>query len=169
MCGLALVLLGLAHGAGPIVTVSYPKTIMGQFSGRIYVFVSKGATPLEPRLGPVWRNPGPIVSVTVKQAKPDTEISIDDSGATASFGTLAGLTSGDYTFQAVIDRNPASPRVGDGDGNLCSSPVRAHVDGSGATVKLECDQVIDEATVHVGRTVKLAELESIPLSNAQRR
>ena len=168
MLGLALVILAVVRSTGPSVSVSYPKTIMGQFTGRIYVFVSKDSAS-EPRLGPDWKNPGPVLVADVKQTKADTDIPVNDVGATGSFLGLATLSPGDYTFQAVIDRNPLSPRMGDGDGNLYSTPVRAHVDSVGATVKLVCDQVIDEPTAHSSGTVKIVELESIALSNAQRR
>jgi len=147
------------------VTVSWPKTVMGQFTGRIYVFVGR-SPDLEPRLGPDWKSPGPIFISDVKQAKPDTEVDIDATDAT---GLLPSLPSGEYTFQAVIDRNPASPRVGDGDGNLYSAPVRTRVEFGGAQVKLVCDQVIDEPAIHPTGIVKVVELESILLSNAQRR
>ena len=168
MIGVALVTLALFRHAGPAVTVSYPKTIMGQFSGRIFVYVSKDLAS-EPRLGPDWKDPGPVFVADVKQTKGDTEIPIDDSNATGTLSHISGIQPGDYTFQAVIDRNPLSPRVGDGDGNLYSTPVRAHIDSAGTTVKLVCDQVIDEPTAHPSGTVKIVELESIPLSNAQRR
>ncbi|MHB8636802.1 MAG: alpha/beta hydrolase [Fimbriimonadaceae bacterium] len=166
MIGFVIALLALGHSATPTVTVSYPKDIMGLFSGSIYVFVSPDATA-EPRLGPEWKNPGAVFVASVKRVKPDTEITIDDTARGTA--QLSSLSPGVYTFQAVIDRNPASPRVGDGDGNLYSAPVQARVGEAGAQVKLFCDQVIDEPTVHVSATVKVVELESTPISNAQRR
>lgn len=164
MLAFALIATLVGSHVVPSITVSWPKAMLGQYSGRIVVFVSRSSSP-EPRLGPNWRDPLPIVSFVVKQAKPDVDNPIDDAAATR----LANLSPGSYTLQAVLDRNPASPRVGDGDGNMYSLPVEAKFDATSSAVRLVCDQVIDEPTVLPTATVKLVEMESAPVSDAQRR
>ncbi len=165
MLGFIALTLAMRASAAPI-SVTWDEQLVRQYSGKIYLFVSKsGAT--QPRLMGDWDNLGPIAVKTVKGAAAAVGVEFDSDAVSTTL--LSALPSGEYTAQAVMERNPAAAEVGDADGNIYSTPVTFKVGGSAEPVRLLCDQVVMEPTVNVGPNVKVVELESIPISNAQRR
>ncbi len=106
------------------------------------VYVSRKTE--EPRFGPDWGDPQPCYSAVFK-AKAGDVLTVDAGNAVGFPGKLSALPAGEYTVQAVIDRNLGGRTIGDSPGNLYSKPLKITLDpSSGGEVTLECDQVVKE-------------------------
>ncbi len=158
-----LVLTSPAQAAGLKFAVQYPATAFaGPFSGRVVVYLSKNAP--QPRFGPNWFMPEPMYSKMFRNMKPNEEMVLD--GETMGFpGKLSALPAGEYTVQAVVDRNLGGRSIGSSPGNLYSQPERVALDpAEEKTVSILCDQVIQARPFRETETVKEVRVESKLLS-----
>lgn len=157
---IAAVLLCAWAGANAFdFTVTYPRELFpNKITGRVVVYIS--AQRMEPRFGPSWFNPQPMYSVLVKDAKPGEPIKI--SSQTLGFpGKLSQLTPGEYTVQAVIDRNLGGRSIGESPGNLYSEPVRMQLNpATDNIVQLTCTKIIEAPKFQETESVKSCYLES---------
>jgi hypothetical protein len=153
----------LAAGSGPTFHVTTPAgTLPSTFTGRVVVYLSSRGG--EPRFGPDWFNPQPCYSIRVKDGKADDGFVIDDARAAGFPGKLSALAPGEYTVQAVIDRNLGGRSIGETPGNYYSKPQKINVTVDAATVPILCDQVIEEHTFVDTDAVKGVRLRSALLS-----
>jgi enterochelin esterase-like enzyme len=150
----------LARQGSVSFSVSFPKEIMGQFSGKVYLFVTK-RTDVEPRLADTWLSPTPVFVASVKGMKADTPFVLNDENATGWPLKPSALASGDYQVQAVIERNAAANTIAQGDGNLYSNPATLHVAGGSGSATLACTETIEEPDVHRTATTDVIEYEAI--------
>jgi hypothetical protein len=148
-----------AARAGLRFTVTYPAgAFAGPFSGNVIVCLSERGG--EPRNGPNWFRPEPMYSFRYAGVKPGEPMTIDDR-ATGFPGKLSALKAGEYTVQAVLDRNLGGRRFGSSPGNLYSEPLRVSLDPSGdAEVKIVCGTVAAEPAFRETAAVKEVRLES---------
>jgi len=136
----------------------------GPFTGKVVVYVSR-STWGEPRFGPDWFQPDPVVVASFKSVAPGTPMIVSDRGCDGKPGALDTLEPGDYSVQAVLDRNLGGRQVGASPGNVYSAPKTVHLDPSRAvTVSLKCDKVIPERTFKDTARVKGVHLRSKLLS-----
>ena len=102
-----------------------PQVATQPVSGRLYVFLSQRAAG-EPRFGPDWFHPEPFFRLDVKDFRPGTAQTIDDSAAGFP-DKLSRLPPGTYRAQAVLanDLDIYSCEPGRGAGNVFSPVVAA--------------------------------------------
>ena len=142
--------------------VAFPAGVMeGEFTGKCVVYLSTGRS--EPRFGPNWFNPQPMYSKEFEKIAPGDAMVIDNS-AIGFPGTLSALKPGEYTVQAVVDRNLGGREIGTSPGNLFSKPQRVTIDGSTGTIKLVCDQVAPDDRFQDTNAIKAARMRSDLLS-----
>lgn len=141
------------------ITVTYPASAFaGPFTGRVVVFLSERMP--QPRFGPNWFRPEPMYAKLFTNVKPGEPMRIDDT-AVGFPGKLSALKPGDYTIQAVLDRNLGGRTIAGSPGNLYSEPVKASLDPSDdKSVALDCTNVVKERAFEETDTVKLVHLES---------
>jgi S-formylglutathione hydrolase FrmB len=136
---------------------------LGEFSGRVVVYLGTGNE--EPRFGPNWFSPKPCYSADVKNADAKKGVTISNGVAVGYPGKLKDLVPGEYTVQAVFDRNLGGRAIGDSAGNLYSIPITLKLDPhSSGLVKLTCDQVVEDHRLTETDRVKEFRLESPLLS-----
>jgi S-formylglutathione hydrolase FrmB len=153
----------LAAGSGPTFHVTTPTgSLPSTFTGRVVVYLSSRGG--EPRFGPDWFNPQPCYSIRVKDGKADDGFVIDDARAAGFPGKLSALAPGEYTVQAVIDRNLGGRSIGETPGNYYSKPQKITVTANPVTVPILCDQVIEEPPFVDTDVVKGVRLRSALLS-----
>ncbi|MCH8275452.1 MAG: hypothetical protein IH851_11755 [Armatimonadetes bacterium] len=165
------VLLGAWTTAfGFVFSVTYPaEAFSGPFSGRVVVYLSK-STRAEPRFGPNWFSPQPAYSAAFKDVKPGAQMVIRSQTATGFPGKLDDLEPGEYTVQAVIDRNLGGRTIGRSPGNLYSKPVRLELDpATDVVIEIVCDQVVEAPKFRETRVVKEVRLPSRLLSEFYKR
>lgn len=164
-----LTLAVTASAAQLTFSVSYPKEAFGgQFSGRVVVYL--GRVGAEPRFGPDWFAPQPCYSASFSKVKPGDPMILGDSNAVGFPGKLHDLPSGDYSVQAVVDRDLGGRAIGSSPGNLYGAPQKVHLDyGTSGEVKLTCDRVVNEPEFADTQSVREVRLESKLLSNFYRR
>lgn len=131
-----------AAGLSTKFTVSYAESAFaGPFTGKVVVYLSK-RNP-EPRLGPDWFNPEPVLVASFADVKPGQPMTVDTSNNEGSKRLLARAKPGAYYVQAVVDRNLGGRAVGASPGNLYSRPQRIAFDpDSDETVALLCDRTV---------------------------
>jgi Putative esterase len=161
---LAVALLGVcgaARAAAPRFELSFPVSAhAGPLTGRVFVFVSRSATP-EPRLqAGTWWGAAPFFGADVNALQPGERALIDAATPGYPVASLAQLPAGNYYVQGLInvytefrrydghtvwahmdhwegqqlDRSP---------GNLYSAVQLVHLDPArGATIRLNLNQVI---------------------------
>lgn len=145
-------------------SVTYPNSAFrGPFSGRVVVYLGKAGQG-EPRFGPDWFNPQPMYSAKFSHVPPGQAMVISDSNDIGFPGKLARLPAGDYTVQAVVDRNLGGRALGTSPGNLYSSVVSMHLDPAFGPVSLVCAHVVPQPTFTDTRHVKFFEVKSKLLS-----
>lgn len=151
---LLLLLLAAPAARALKFSVRYPaEAFAGPFSGRVVVFLSKGGG--QPRFGPNWFRPEPMVSQVFKNVRPG-EAMILDERATGFPGSLSALPEGQYVVQAVLDRNLGGRSIGASPGNLYSAVTEKQL-LSGAkdtTVALVCDKIVEERKFRETERVK---------------
>jgi hypothetical protein len=142
--------------------VTFPAGVLeGEFTGKCVVYVSTGKS--EPRFGPNWFNPQPMYSNEFEKVGPG-DVMVIDSKATGFPASLDKLPSGEYTVQAVVDRNLGGREIGSSPGNLYSKPQRLSIDASTGTIKLVCDQVVADEIFRETDAIKASRLRSDLLS-----
>jgi hypothetical protein len=77
---------------------------------------------------------------------------------------LDQLKPGDYTIQAVIDRNLGGREIGTSPGNLYSKPTRTKIDASTGTIEIVCDQIAPDERFQDTDAIKAARHRSELLS-----
>ncbi|MCY2967552.1 MAG: alpha/beta hydrolase-fold protein [Planctomycetota bacterium] len=142
--------------------LSFPATARAEpFTGRVYLFFQKGKGQ-EPRLGPNWFNPEPMVAIDVKDWKPGETLEIGTANSNRLIvfpKALADLDLKDQTVQAVARFNPLNRKVGDGPGNAHSSVAKVEgVDGKPAGARLVLDQIVPERVFPENKWCKLLEI-----------
>lgn len=145
-------------------SATYPKEVFaGPFSGRVVVFLSANST--QPKSGPNWFRPEPMLAQVAKDLKPGQAFVIEPSKAITfpkDFSTAAG---GDYNVQVVFDRNLGGRTIGGSAGNLFSVNKKVTIDWSKPqTIDLSADQVVAERKFTDTEAVKGVKLESKLLS-----
>ncbi|RYG96227.1 MAG: hypothetical protein EON58_12535, partial [Alphaproteobacteria bacterium] len=137
-------LLSLAFLAASPLTfhVQIPK---GAFEGKervsVVVFLSKKEG--EPRFGPDWFDPQPCYAGRFEAAAGET-LTLDEK-AMGFPGRLSAMPAGEYTVQAVIDRNLGGRMIGGSAGNLYSKPAKMTLDPtSTGAVALACTETVKD-------------------------
>ena len=122
-----------------------PQVATQPISGRLYVFLSQRAAG-EPRFGPDWFHPEPFFRLDVKDFRPGSTQTIDDSAAGFP-DKLSRLPAGTYRAQAVLanDLEIYSCEPGRGAGNVFSPIVAASLSAApGTAISLTLNQVVKE-------------------------
>lgn len=103
------------------------------FSGRIVVMMTPGENNNEPRFGPNWFRPGPMLALDVKNGRPGAPIVVGGPG-TIVFPRPPGpwAAPGVYTVQAILDKNQGERDFASAPGNGYSAPMRVTVGANGA-------------------------------------
>jgi len=133
-----------------------PQVRAEPFSGRVYVFFSRGA---EPRRGPDWFKPAPLLAIDVENLPPGQPVDLSlsstdqrsplapESGrktlafpAALDFRSLAGMKA-----QAVVRFNPLEREVGTGPGNGFSAV--AVVPTTDEPMKFVVDSIVPKTEV----------------------
>jgi Putative esterase len=159
----------LATTAGPEFEVSYAPTVTaGPISARVYVMLgtaSGGTTPKEPRLKLDWFRPPTFFAVDVHDWMPATPLRVP-ADALGLPGPPADLKPGNYVAQAVVRLNKDTQKIGDGEGNAYSPPVRftVGVNANSKPVKLTIDAVVPVKKFVETDRIKLVTLDSPLLS-----
>ncbi|MCA9290286.1 MAG: hypothetical protein KDA25_04100 [Phycisphaerales bacterium] len=143
--------------------VTYDASITDSFTGRVYVMLSTSERR-EPRFGPSWSNTEPFFAVDVTDWRPGTRLIVDD--AALSFpAPPSTLAEKQWSIQAVMRRNPDSPRIGTGAGSAYGRPIRRTVGGTdGGVVELAVDRVVDAASPRPRRGVEVVSIHSTLLT-----
>ncbi len=145
-------------------SVSYSsEQFVGPFTGKVVVYLSKRSN--SPKNGPNWFQPEPMYAAEFKNSPAGAPMLVSDANAVGFPGKIADLPAGEYTVQAVIDRNLGGRAIGSSPGNLYSTSKRATLDPkSDQTISLACDEVVLERPFRETRTVKEAKVRSELLS-----
>ncbi len=156
-------LVAASSASGVSFRVSYPAAAFaGPFSGRIVVMFSRGG---EPRRGPNWFAPDPMLARKVAGLAPGTDEVVKIGPGTDVFPRDGKLKPGTYQVQAILDRNLGGRSVGASPGNLYSKPSTVVLDSSGEIeIALVCDQVVEEPAFVDTESVKEIRLPSPSLS-----
>lgn len=168
----SLVLGGLLW-VGPAAAAEYafevtldPAVRAEPFTGRVYLFFAKGDR--EPRFGPNWFNPGPMLAVDVQNLKPGEPLRInttDESGQIVFPQPLCDLDLAGYNVQAVARFNPLVREVGAGAGNGFSAVAKVEgAEGQPSGAKLAIHKLVEERTFPENDWCRLLDLRSELLS-----
>ncbi len=151
--------------AGPAFEVTYPASAFaGPFTGSVVVYFAKPDTrgAEEPRRGPNWFAPDPIVSARFHDVAPGAAMRLSRENWVAF---PREIPSGEYVVQAVIDRNLGGRAIGRAPGNLFSAATKVTFDPNVAkTIALTCDRVVEEPAFVETARVKECRVESKLLS-----
>jgi len=158
-----------ASGLAFKVTVAYPKSAFdGPFTGKVAVYFSQRLS--EPRLGPSWFSPEPVLIGSFKDVKPDEIMTLNAGNNEGSRSILARAKPGIYFVQAVIDRNLGGRAVGDSEGNLYSAAKEVRFDPKGDfEIELTCDRAVARPEFVETRHVKEFRIPSKLLSEFYKR
>lgn len=142
--------------------VTFPAGVIEtEFTGKCVVYLSTGRS--EPRFGPNWFNPQPMYSKEFEKIAPGDAMVIDNSSVGFP-GNLDKLPHGEYTVQAVIDRNLGGREIGTSPGNVYSKPQRLTIGAGTAPIKIVCDQVAPDERFQDTDAIKAARMRSDMLS-----
>jgi hypothetical protein len=146
-----------------------PEVRPGPISARVYVMLGPADADREPRKGPDWFDTEPFFAVEAKEWKPDEPLSVGED-AVGYPGPLSELKPGRYAAQAVVRLNPDTHRLGDGEGNAYSAPLRFTVGGEdSAAVRLRVDRVVPPRRLRETDRIKLVDIPSPLLSEFHHR
>ena len=163
-------LAAVASAAGKQYEIRYAGAARAEpFSGRVYLFFTKDPKR-EPRFGPDWFHPEPMLAVDIENWRPDAPLTIDPSIAnwTVSFPKpLAELDLAGYRVQAVARFNPYERVIGKGPGNGFSAPVDVKA-GDGPT-ELRIDKLVEATPFPENQWMKLLRVESPLLTEFHQR
>lgn len=146
-----------------------PSARAEPFSGRVYLFFTKDAKR-EPRFGPDWFHPEPMLAVDIENWKPGEPLTIDASIAnwTVSFPKpLAELDLAGHRVQAVARFNPYERVIGKGPGNGYSAP--AEVKAGDSPTELRIDKIVEATPFPENRWMKLLRVPSPLLTDFHKR
>lgn len=135
--------VGQTAAASPTFELSFPGTLReAAFSGRVYVCFGRHGQ--EPRFGPNWMAPEPMLAKDVVNLRPGdvVTLSVDDPDVMAFPRDFARLDLSRYRAQGVMRFNPWERTVGTGPGNAISRTVG--VPGSGEEVRLPMASLLSE-------------------------
>ncbi len=136
----------------------------GRLNARVYVFLSRDESGLEPRNGPNWFRPEPFFAVDVENWDPNQPVRLGPR-ADGFPGRLDELKPGRYAIQAVVRLNRDTHRIGDGEGNAYGPIVHAELDPKrGGMIELKVDKLVKPRTFPATDRIKLVELPSPKLS-----
>lgn len=134
----------------------------GPFTGRVVVYFTKGNS--EPRFGPNWFRPEPMLTVVAKNLKPGEKIVIEPSKA-ITFPKQFAADNAEWNVQVVFDRNLGGRDIGSSEGNLYSVAKKVAIDWKAdQTIDLLADKVIAPREFKDTESVKGVKLESKLLS-----
>jgi hypothetical protein len=141
-----------------------PPVPAGRISARVYVFLGRDESGVEPREGPNWFRPEPFFAVDVESWEPNRPVRIE-AGTEGFPGRLIDLRPGRYAVQAVVRLNRDTHRIGDGGGNAFGPVVHVELDPKRCgTIKLKVDQLVEPRTFPSTDRIRLIELSSPKLS-----
>ena len=148
--------------AGPTFSVTYSEaTFSAAFNGRVVVYLSK--TGGEPRFGPNWLRPQPCYSAVLRCDGPGKAMVLNDANSIGFPGRLSALEPGEYTVQAVVDRNLGGRQIGNSPGNLYSVAQKVTIQAD-SNIEVVCDKVVPAREFKDSKNVKEARIESKLLS-----
>jgi pimeloyl-ACP methyl ester carboxylesterase len=146
-----------------------PPAPAGRTSARVYVFLGRDESGVEPREGPDWFRPEPFFAVDVASWEPNRSVRIGND-ADGFPGRLLELKPGRYAVQPVARFNRDTHRIGDGEGNAFGPVVHLELDPKhSGTIKLTLDQVVEPRRFPSTDRIKLIELQSAKLSSFHHR
>lgn len=118
----------------------------------------------EPRFGPDWLDPQPCFSARFT-AKAGETLVVDAADAVGFPGKLSALEAGEYTVQAVVDRDLGGRAIGESPGNLYSKPIRLSIDpATSGPVELDCTEKVKEPALASTENVKQLAIPSALLT-----
>ena len=126
--------------------VRFDRTTRAEpYTGRVYLFFGEQEKP-EPRLGPNWFSPEPVISLDVCDWQPDTSqtITAQTPGLRVFPKSLSELSLKDRHVQAVARFNEWERPVGNGAGNGFSAVVPLPDMPADAPVRLVIDQIVPQ-------------------------
>lgn len=173
--GLAVILAILSVASTTIADdfrfqLEYPAAVRAEpFTGRVCLFFSRQAS--EPRNGPDWFHPEPLVGLDVTDWKPDTPLAIaaDTPGLLSFPQPLAELPLAGLKVQAVARFNAWERQVGSGPGNGYSNTITLPATATSEPVRLVIDQRVPEPPDVETAWLKLCEVRSEQLSRFHQR
>lgn len=153
--------------------ISFPDTVRAEpYSGRVFLFFSKNRN-VEPRFGPNWFHPEPLLAIEAENWKPGEPLAIgaaSGSRVLANPKPLAELDLTGYRVQAVARFNPHERVVGRGPGNGFSAVADVSAPaGREAPQALSIDKLVEEQPFPENRWFKLVSVRSRLLSDFYRR
>jgi pimeloyl-ACP methyl ester carboxylesterase len=153
--------------------VTFPHSVRAEpFTGRVFLFFSK-AKEQEPRLGPNWFKPEPILAIDVENWRPNEPLTIGAHQPQRLLANPKPLTELDltgYRVQAVTRFNPYERVIGRGPGNGYSPAIDVAVPaGTGAPQVLTIDKLVDEQPFPENHWFKLVSVRSELLSKFHNR
>ena len=104
-----------------IIKVSYTSNAVNNFSGKVYLYLSKES--LEPKEGPSGMEFSPCYSIAVKNIKPGQAVVFDDMAISFPVA-LSEIERGQYYVQAVWDRNLGGRAIGSSPGNIYNRSLK---------------------------------------------
>jgi len=162
---IALVAVHVATNASasPSFVLTFDETVHSQpFSGRAYVFFSKGDR--EPRLGPDWFHPQPFIAKDVENWSPGDPLTLTpgDESLLSYPKPLSQLELRGYKAQPVVRFNPREREVGSGPGNGYGPPVA--IEQNDGTISLPITKLVTARPYEETKWGKLLEVRSKRLS-----
>jgi hypothetical protein len=153
--------------------VTFSETIRKEpYSGRVYLFFTKGQQR-EPRMGPDWFHPEPLLAIDVENWKPHEPLVIGPSLGNRLLTMpkpLADLDLSGHRVQAVARFNPYERRVGTGEGNGFSAVTdMAAAAQTNSPQELSIDKLVEEQPFPENRWFKLLSVRSRVLSDFHKR
>lgn len=168
LCLIAAAFIAVCGNANALeVEIRFDKQLSTEpYSGRVYVFFSQASG--EPRTGPNWFRPEPILSLDVTDWQPDTPlvVSTADPHVRKFPRNFDRAALAQMRAQAVIRFNPHDRNVGTGIGNGYSD---TKVVGTQPRMVLRVQQLVSETPPRLAQRVKLVSVESALLSDFHRR
>ncbi|MFN0054564.1 MAG: alpha/beta hydrolase-fold protein [Planctomycetales bacterium] len=146
-----------------------PQVRQQPYSGRLYLFFTRHKNR-EPRLGPDWFQPEPVVAVDIENWKPGEPLTIGPAlkeWMVAFPRPLAELKLTGFRVQALARFNPYDRKLGNGEGNGFSSAVELPEDDS--AVRLMIDRLVESPPFPENQWCQLLAVKSVRLSAFHRR
>jgi pimeloyl-ACP methyl ester carboxylesterase len=143
--------------------VTCPKTAYsGSEPVSAVVYLSKSQA--QPMDGPDWFHPEPCYSAHF-QALAGSPLSVNSSNAVGFPGSLSKLEPGDYTVQAVVDRNLGGRAISQSPGNFYSFPVHLSLDPTvSGKIEIACSQQVQQPNHQDSPNLRYVDLKSPLLS-----
>jgi hypothetical protein len=145
--GVIVALLTLAASALLKTPLSFsvtcpPTAYSGTERVSAVVYLSKAAP--EPMFGPDWFHPEPIYSAKA-EVKAGQPVVMENATAVGFPATLSKLEPGEYTVQAVVDRNLGGRAIASSPGNYYSFPQRIQLNAAtSGEIDLKCTVKVPE-------------------------